>query len=167
MKTFLLLFAIVLLNSCSGFTPLYQNQGFLYEKLKDISFNTDKKKMSLSIKKYMLKKLPPKTNNINYILKIETQTDTNSTVTDSDRKTSGYEVITTSDVFLYKRKKEYDKLIYSFQEKEVTMFELSPNQVLSTLASRNKALEISSENISKSILDRLMLYFSQNNNVSK
>ena len=115
----------------------------------------------------MLKKLPPKTNHINYILKIETQTDTNSTVTDSDRKTSGYEVITTSDVILYKRKKEYDNPIYSFQEKEITMFELSPNQVLSTLASRNKALEISSENISKSILYRLMLYFSKNNNVSK
>ena len=167
MKAFLLFFTIVLLNSCSGFTPLYQNQGFLYEKLKGISFHTDKKKMSLSIKKYMLKKLPPKTNHINYILKIETQTDTNSTVTDSDRKTSGYEVITTSDVFLYKRKKEYDKLIYSFQEKEVTMFELSPNQVLSTLASRNKAFEISSENISKNILNRIMLYFSKNNNVSK
>ena len=37
----------------------------------------------------------------------------------------------------------------SSQEKEITMFELSPNQVLSTLASRNKALKISSENISQ------------------
>jgi len=123
--------------------------------------------MSLSIKKYMLKKLPPKTNNINYILKIETQTDTKSTVTDSDRKTSGYEIITTSNIFLYKREKRYDRIIHSFEEKEITMFELSPNQVLSTLASRNKAFEISSENLSKSILDGIMIYFSRNNNVDK
>ena len=41
------------------------------------------------------------------------------------------------------------------------MFRLSPNQVLSTLASRNKASEISAENLSKSILDRLMIYFSK------
>ena len=115
---------------------LYQNQGFLYEKLKDISFNTDKKNVFVYKKIYA--QLPPKTNNINYILKIETQTDTNSTVTDSD-KHSGYEVITTSDVFLYKEE-EYDKLIYSFQEKK-TMFELSPNQVLSTLASKIKHLK--------------------------
>ena len=47
------------------------------------------------------------------------------------------------------------------------MFELSPNQVLSTLASRNKAFEISSENLSKSILDRLMIYFSKDTNVNK
>ena len=50
---------------------------------------------------------------------------------------------------------------FSFEEKEVTMFRLSPNQVLSTLASRNKASEISAENLSKSILDRLMIYFSK------
>ena len=56
MKAFLLLFTVVLLNSCSGFTPLYQTK-VLYEKLKDFSFHTDKKKMSLSIKKDMLKKL--------------------------------------------------------------------------------------------------------------
>ena len=30
---------------------------------------------------------------------------------------------------------------YTFQERAVTMFELTPNQVLSTLASRNKVLK--------------------------
>ena len=123
--------------------------------------------MSSSIKKDLLKKLPTSNNKINFIIKIKTKTDTSSTVTASDRKTSGYEVITTANIFLYKRNKKYDKLIFSFEDKKVTMFELSPNQVLSTLASRNKAFEISSENMSKSILNRLMLYFSRNNNVNK
>ena len=41
------------------------------------------------------------------------------------------------------------------------MFELSPNQVLSTLASRNKAFEISSKNLSKGILDKILIYFSK------
>ena len=96
---------------------------------------------------------------INYILKIETLTETSYNVKASDRKTSGYEVITTADIFVYKRMKKYDKLVFSFEEKEVTMFELSPNQVLSTLSSRNKAFEISSENISESIYKRLLIYF--------
>ena len=88
-------------------------------------------------------------------------------MTASDRKISGYEIITTSNIFLYKREKRYDRIIHSFEEKEITMFEMSPNQVLSTLASRNKAFEISSENLSKSILDGIMIYFSRNNNVDK
>jgi len=56
MKAFLLFFTIVLLNSCSGFTPLYQNQGFLYEKLKGISFHTDKKKNVFVYKKIYAQK---------------------------------------------------------------------------------------------------------------
>ena len=62
---------------------------------------------------------------------------------------------------MYKREKDYDRVIFSFEEKSIALFDFSPNQVLSTLASRNKVLEISSENLSKSILDRLMLYFSK------
>ena len=159
MKTISLLFTILLFSSCSGYTPLYQNNNLLNEQLKNIALKTDKKKMSLSVKKNLLQTLHPSTNKINYILKIETLTETSSTVTASDRKTSGYEVITTADIFVYKRMKKYDKLVFSFEEKEVTMFELSPNQVLSTLASRNKAFEISSENISESIYKRLLIYF--------
>ena len=101
------------------------------------------------------------------LFRSETNTETESSVTATDRKTSGYEVTTTSNVFLYKRELEYDRKIYTFEEKEFTMFELSPNQVLSTLASRNKAFEISSENLSKSILNRIMLYFSKEANVNK
>ena len=106
-------------------------------------------------------------NNIKHIIKIETKTETSSSVTDTNRKTSGYEVIVAFNVFLYKREAKYDRRVYSFEEREITMFELSPNQVLSTLASRNKAFKISSENISKRILDRIMLYFVKDNSVNK
>ena len=68
--------------------------------------------------------------------------------TATDRKTAGYEVIVTSNVFLYKRELKYDRK-FILLKKELTMFELTPNQVLSTLASRNKTFEISSENLSK------------------
>lgn len=165
MKSFLLFFIVVFLNSCSGFTPLYQKQTLLNDKLRNIAITTDKKKISLSVKKDLLKKIPPATNEINYIIKLETKTETTSTVTASDRKTSGYEIIITSNILLYKRERRYDRIIYSFTEKEIAMFELSPNQVLSTLASRNKAFEISSENLSKNILDKIMIYFSKSSNV--
>ena len=167
MRFFFLPLIMFFLSSCSGFTPLYQKHSILNEKLKNIAIATDKKKMSLAVKKNLLKKIPPTRDEINYILKIETKTETGSTVTASDRKTSGYEVISTSNIFLYKRDLAYDRVIFSFEEKAVTMFELSPNQVLSTLASRNKAFEISSKNLSKSILDKIFIYFSKDKNVNK
>ena len=135
-----------------------------FNNLKDIAIATDKKRMSSSIKKNLLRKLPPINNKINYIIKIETKTENNSLVTDTDRKTSGYEIITISNVLLYKREKAYDRVIFSFEERSVGLFDFSPNQVLSTLASRNRVLEMSSESLSKSILDRLMLYFSEKDN---
>ena len=167
MRIIFLLFALLFLYNCTGFSPLYQNRDILNDKLKNIAITTDKKKMSLHIKKDLLKKIPPVSKSINYIVKIETKTETESSVTATDRKTSGYEIIVTSNVLLYRRELKYDRKIYSFEEKELTMFELTPNQVLSTLASRNKTFEISSENLSKTILNRIMLYFAKENNVNK
>ncbi|MBV68802.1 MAG: hypothetical protein CMJ08_03260 [Pelagibacterales bacterium] len=167
MRFFFLPFILFFLSSCSGFTPLYQKHYILNEKLKNIAITTDKKKMSLAVKKNLLKQTPPTRNEINYIIKIETKTETGSSVTATDRKTSGYEVISTSNIFLYKRDLAYDKIIFSFEEKVVTMFELSPNQVLSTLASRDKAFEVSAKNLSKSILDKILIYFSKDNNANK
>ncbi len=167
MRVIFLLFSLALLNNCTGFSPLYQSHGILNEKLKSVAIITDKKKVSLSIKKDLLKKIPPTQKPIKHIIKIETKTETSSSVTDTNRKTSGYEVIVTFNVFLYKREAKYDRRVYSFEETEITMFELSPNQVLSTLASRNKAFEISSENISKRILNRIMLYFAKGNSANK
>ena len=102
MRIVFLLFSIALLNNCTGFTPLYQSHGILNEELKSIAIVTDKKKVSLSIKKDLLKKIPPTKKTINHIIKIETKTETASSVTDTNRKTSGYEVIVTFNVFLYK-----------------------------------------------------------------
>tara|TARA_E500000331_G_C17101393_1_gene645489 strand:- start:123 stop:623 length:501 start_codon:yes stop_codon:yes gene_type:complete len=153
---------ILFLNSCAEFTPLYENKKIFLENLKDATILTDNKKMSQSIKKNLLKKMPPSNNNIKFIIKIETEIENNSTVTSTDRKTSGYEIVTNAIVSLYKRDK-YDKLIFSFKEISVVPYELSPNQVLSTLASRNRVFDRSSIKLSKSILDRLMLYFSKIN----
>ena len=166
MRVIFLLFAIAFLYNCAGFSPLYQSRGILNEKLKNIAITTDKKDVFV-YKKRATKKIPPTSQKINYIIRIETKTETESSATDTDRKTSGYDVIATSNVFLYKRELKYDRKVYSFEEQEITMFELSPNQVLSTLASRDKAFEISSENLSKSILNRIMLYFTKENNVNK
>ena len=159
-KLFLILISLLFVQSCSNFTPLYKEKDLFSKNLKAFVVITDKKKISLSIKKNLLKKLPSAGNNINYILKIETLIDNTSTATDTQRKTSGYEIITTAKVFLYKREKKYDRKIFAFEEKSVGLFNFSPNQVLSTLAARNRVLDNSSEELSDSILYRLILYFS-------
>ncbi|PPR27288.1 MAG: hypothetical protein CFH34_00322 [Alphaproteobacteria bacterium MarineAlpha9_Bin4] len=167
MRTFSLIFLSIFLASCSGFTPLYEKKKFLAHKLNGIAIVTDKKKMSLSVKRDLLRKLPPLIEKIKYIVKIETKTENNSTVTSTDRKTSGYEIITTANVLLFKRNKKYDKKIFAFEERGIGVFEISPNQVLSTIASRDRIFEISSESLSKSIFDRLILFFSQKEYDSK
>ena len=86
------------------FSPLYQNRDIFNEKFKNIAITTDKNRMSLSIKKDLLKKIPPASKTINYIIRIETKTETESSATATDRKTAGYEVIATSNVFLYKKR---------------------------------------------------------------
>ena len=72
-----------------GFSPLYQNQNLLSDSFRNIAVTSDSKEMSLSIKRDLLRKLPPRNENAKYIVKIETKTENNSTVTDTDRKTSG------------------------------------------------------------------------------
>ena len=161
MKLFSLILIFIFLYNCSGFSPLYQSQSLFSDSFKAMAVTTDSKEMSLSIKKDLLRKLPPTKENTQYIVKIETKTENSSTVTDTDRKTSGYEIITIAKVAIYKRKKKYDKIIFSFEERTTGIFDFTPNQVLSTLASRKKVLRISSENLSKNILDRLILYFSE------
>ena len=167
MRCYLLIFTILLLFSCSGFEPLYKENKNLNHSLKGVVINTDKRKMSLDIKKNLLRKMPSDGNRIDHIIKIETDIENNSTVTSTDRKTSGYEIVTTSKVSLYKREKKIDKKVLSFEEKNVGLFEFSPNQVLSTLASRDRTLAISAENLSESILNRIMLYFVDKANDNK
>ena len=167
MKLFLLILIVTALNSCANFKPLYQNHLELSNNLKKIAIVTDKKKMSLSIKKNLLKKLPFTGSDISFILKIETEVENTSTATDTQRKTSGYEIITTSKVILYSREKKLDKEVFLFEEKSVGLFNFSPNQVLSTLAARNRILDNSSNDLSDIILYRLMIYFTSLENDSK
>ena len=68
MKLFLLILIVTALNSCIGL-PLYQNHSELTNNLRKVAIVTDKKKMSLSIKK-LLGKLPFAGSNL-IILKIE------------------------------------------------------------------------------------------------
>lgn len=167
MKLFLLILIFTVLNSCTDFKPLYQNHTELSNNLKKMAIVTDKKKMSLSIKKNLLKKLPFASSDINFILKIETEVENTSTATDTQRKTSGYEIITTSKVRLYSREKKLDKEVFLFEEKSAGLFNFSPNQVLSTLAARNRILDNSSDDLSDIILYRLMIYFASLENDSK
>ena len=167
MKLFLLILIVTALNNCTNFKPLYQNHLELSNNLKKIAIVTDKKKMSLSIKKNLLKKLPFAGSDINFILKIETEVENTSTATDTQRKTSGYEIITTSKVILYSREPKLDKEVFLFEEKSVGLFNFSPNQVLSTLAARNRILDNSSDDLSDIILYRLMIYFTSLENDSK
>ena len=104
---------------------------------------------------------------INFVLKIETEVENTSTATDTQRKTSGYEIITTSKVKLYSREKKLDKEVFLFEEKSAGLFNFSPNQVLSTLAARNRILDNSSNDLSDIILYRLMIYFASLENDSK
>ena len=166
-KLFLILISLLFVQSCSNFTPLYKEKDLFSKNLKAFVVITDKKKISLSIKKNLLKKLPSAGNNINYILKIETLIDNTSTATDTQRKTSGYEIITTSKVILYSREQKLDKEVFLFEEKSAGLFNFSPNQVLSTLAARNRILDNSSDDLSDIILYRLMIYFASLENDSK
>ena len=163
MKIFLI-FLTLFFCSCTNFKPLYKKKEFISNNLKEIAVVTDKKKMSLSIKKNLIKKFPPIKDKINYILKIESEIENTSTATDTQRKTSGYEIKTTSKIYLFKRGIKYDREILQFEENSIGLFNFSPNQVLSTLAARNRVLENSSNDLSASILYRLMIYFSNIDN---
>ena len=55
-------------------------------------------------------------------------------------------------------------IVLMFEENSVGLFNFSPNQVLSTLAARNRVLENSSNDLSEGILYRLMTYFSEKYN---
>ena len=60
-----------------------------------------------------------------------------------------------------------DKEVFVFEEKSTGLFNFSPNQVLSTLAARNRILDNSSDDLSDIILNRLMIYFASLENDSK
>ena len=95
------------------------------------------------------------------MLKIETTTSTNGTVSNIDTKVSRYEIHTEMLASLYKRKK-YDQLIFQFKERRISPYSLSSNEVLSTLSGRQKAESLAVKNLSETVFDRLIIYFIQN-----
>ena len=121
---------------------------------------TDEKKISNKIKKVLLELLPVRSK-IEYVLKIETTTSTNGTVSNIDTKVSRYEIHTEMLASLYKRKK-YDQLIFQFKERRISPYSLSSNEVLSTLSGRQKAESLAVKNLSETVFDRLINYFIQN-----
>ena len=71
---------------------------------------------------------------------------------------SRYTIENEALVNIYLRKKNYDKLIYSFNEIQKAPYSLIANNVRSTLANRNEAEMITIMLLSEIIYKRLLLY---------
>jgi len=149
-------------SSCTNYYPLYKDTSGHKSFFQTLAITTDKNKSSLNIKKN-LKKMLPELSVIKYILFLETNTSTSSTVNNIDGKISGYEIETSVNGKLYKRV-NHDILEYSFEEKAYSPYYLTSNEVLSTLSNRNKAIALNTKNLSKKIYYNLMLYISRKKN---
>ena len=150
------------LSSCKNYYPLYKDTSKYKGFFQTLAITTDKNKSSLNIKKN-LQNMLPQLSVIKYILFLETNTSTSSTVSNIDGKISGYEIETSVNGKLYKRV-DYDILEYSFEEKAYAPYYLTSNEVLSTLSNRNKAIVLNTKNLSKKIYYNLMLYLSREKN---
>ena len=102
-----------------------------------------------------------KNGNVNYILKLETTTNTTGTVSDIDRRITEYEIEISVIAKLYQRL-NYDKLIFSLEDKQIAPYNLSSGEVLSTLAGRNKAEALTIQLLAQSIFEGLTLFFKSN-----
>ena len=152
--SFVILF---LLSACSEYKPLYkQNLGSVYQ-LETFALVTDKKKISDKIKKEILKLLPP-SKQVLYIVDIQSNKSTSSTISNVDTQISGYEIEIIAEIKIYKRERDKDALVYTFTEKESAPYNLTTNRVLSILANRNNAENLAIKNVSKNIYDRIILF---------
>ena len=148
-------------NSCSNFSPLYKNDLSSLYKLQEISIVTDKKKISKKIKKNLIEIFPANKKTI-YILKIEGLSETTGTVSDSTRKISRYKNQVSANVKIYYRQKNYDKLIYEFDEKRDASYSLILNNIRSTIASKKNAELTSIRLLSEEIYKRVLVFLSKN-----
>ncbi len=160
-KIFITIILFSLLNNCSGFKPLYKENINVIYKLQNFSIVTDEKKISNKIKKKLLE-LFPANKNTKYIIKIEGKSETSGTVSDTTRKISRYKTKVSAKIKLFHRYPEYDKLIYSFEEKRDASYSLILNNIRSTLASNNAAEETSVRLLSEEIYKRILVYLSKN-----
>lgn len=160
-KTFFITLFFFFLNNCSNFSPLYKkNLDSLY-KLQEFSIITDKKKISEKIKKSLIEQFPSK-KKTKYILKIEGFSETSGTVSDTSRKISRYKTVVSANVKLYYRYKNYDKLIFQFDEKRSASYSLILNNIRSTIASKKKAETTSIKLLSEEIYKRVLVFLSKN-----
>ena len=160
-KKITITFLFFFLYSCSNFKPLYKNDLNSLYKLQEVSIVTDKKKISKNIKKSLIE-LFPTNKKTKYILKIEGLSETIGTVSDSTRKISRYKNQVSANIKVYYRQKEYDKLIYEFDEKRDTSYSLILNNIRSTIASKKNAEVTSTRLLSEEIYKRVLIFLSNN-----
>ena len=159
---FIFFILFLFLNSCSDFKPLYKDNIDDIYALQYFTIVTDKKKASLKIKKSLIDMFPNSNKEYKYIIKIEAESNTSGTVSDSTRKISIYETEVSADIKIYYRYKTYDKLLYVFTEKSSASYTLVLNNIRSTLASRKKAEQTSIRLLSEEIYKRIIIYLASN-----
>ena len=140
---------------------MYKNNLSSLYTLQDISIITDKKRISENIKKNLIE-LFPVNKKTKYILKIEGLSETTGTVSDSTRKISRYKNQVSANVKIYYRQKNYDKLIYEFDEKRDASYSLILNNIRSTIASKKNAELTSIRLLSEEIYKRVLVFLSKN-----
>ena len=160
-KTFFITFFFFFLNNCSSFKPLYKDNLDSLYKLQEISIITDQKKISKKIKKNLIEQFPSN-KKTKYVLKIEGLSETSGTVSDTSRKISRYKTVVSAKVKLYYRFKNYDKLIFQFEEKRGASYSLILNNIRSTIASKKKAETTSIRILSEEIYKRVLVFLSKN-----
>lgn len=154
------LICLIFLNCCADYQPVYKNNLKQINALKDFVIVTDQAPVSKEIKKELLTLLPKKRNN-SYILKIEGNTQSLGIVSDANRRISRYKIETIARIKIYQRKKNADKLIYSFNDKQIAPYSLISNNVRSTFAGRKKAESITIQLISTSIYKRILIFMTK------
>lgn len=159
LKIFLSIIIFLSLMSCTGFEPLYKYNLDEVYMLQYFSIVTDKKKISKKIKKDLIQLLPAN-KETKYIIKIATITETSASVSDASRKISRYKTNITANIELYRRYKNYDKMIYSFAEQRNTSYNLILNNIRSTLASKDKAEETTIKLLAEEIYRGMLIFLS-------
>ena len=160
-QIFILTFFFFFLNSCSNFKPLYKNYLSSLYALQEVSIITDKKRISENIKKNLVE-LFPTNKKTKYILKIEGLSETTGTVSDTTRNISRYKNQVSANVKIYYRLKNYDKLIYEFNEARDASYSLILNNIRSAVASKKNAELTSTRLLSEEIYKRVLIFFSKN-----
>lgn len=154
------LICLFFLNGCTGFKPVYKNNLEQIDVLRNFIIITDQAPVSKKIKKELITLLPKKRGN-SYILKVEGTTQSLGIVSDANRRISRYKIETQVKIKIYHRKKNVDKLIHSFNDRQIAPYSLISNNIRSTLAGRKKAEDITIQLISASIFKRILIFMTK------